>query len=617
MKSKKVKRLLAAALAAVMLVSSMTGCGTQGAVNSDPTNAPDSTNVSDPTNAPEATQGTEAVDEDAFEHDPVLNELGADTICKEKVTITIGIKSNANVEDYDTNWYTQMIEEAANVDLEFVIFPAGNDGQTKLQMMVTGGEKLPDIIMWGQTEAQAMAWGEEGYIIPLEDYFENSSYYAAQGFERVIDVSGLDILQYITTTDGHIWGFPSYSETKTNTAQYSMLIYQPWLEALGLEAPTTTEEFYDVLYAFKTKDPNGNGKADEIPLLGADMQAGGYGACSYMALMNPFIYCSSKNNFLLSENGEVSVAYTTDEWKEGVKYVAQLVADGLFDKVSFTQTKDDFSAVINGSAEPIVGVFGYSTAGFVAADHVTKNGWMYVKPLEGPDGTKNAVYVPDLPSMKAHITTDCEHPEVAFRILDLMTREDFVITNRWGKQGENWDYVANLNEEEWEAKKSAELGVEVEYDWVNGEYAGYPALFFETNKAYGQPTNSMWQNAGLSLRTAEVVCGLNAALKRYDEASTGNPANEYSQTDWVTEANSLKPDEVITKITYANAEDTAEAATIEAELVDYVFEKLAAWYTGAADVEAEWDSYLAELEQIGLSRYLELIGSAQTVHVVK
>ena len=44
------------------------------------------------------------------------------------------------------------------------------------------------------------------------------------------------------------------------------MIYQPWLDALNLEMPETTEELYNVLVAFKTQDPNGNGEADEIPM---------------------------------------------------------------------------------------------------------------------------------------------------------------------------------------------------------------------------------------------------------------------------------------------------------------------------------------------------------------
>jgi putative aldouronate transport system substrate-binding protein len=46
-------------------------------------------------------------------------------------------------------------------------------------------------------------------------------------------------------------------------------VYQPWLDALGLEEPETIDEFHEMLLAFKNDDPNGNGVADEIPLSAA------------------------------------------------------------------------------------------------------------------------------------------------------------------------------------------------------------------------------------------------------------------------------------------------------------------------------------------------------------
>jgi putative aldouronate transport system substrate-binding protein len=40
-----------------------------------------------------------------------------------------------------------------------------------------------------------------------------------------------------------------------------------WVDQVGKQIPTTTEELYDVLKAFKENDVNGNGnKDDEIPL---------------------------------------------------------------------------------------------------------------------------------------------------------------------------------------------------------------------------------------------------------------------------------------------------------------------------------------------------------------
>ena len=50
----------------------------------------------------------------------------------------------------------------------------------------------------------------------------------------------------------------------------------------------------------------------------------------------------------------------------------------------------------------------------------------YLHLIPQMDG-RNAV----TPSSNAHITAVCEHPEVAFRLLDLMCREDFTITSRY------------------------------------------------------------------------------------------------------------------------------------------------------------------------------------------
>src|SRR5699024_7776392 len=45
-------------------------------------------------------------------------------------------------------------------------------------------------------------------------------------------------------------------------------INEEWLDNLGMDMPETTEEFYEYLKAVKEQDPNGNGKADEVPFGG-------------------------------------------------------------------------------------------------------------------------------------------------------------------------------------------------------------------------------------------------------------------------------------------------------------------------------------------------------------
>lgn len=593
----KIKRLAAVTLTGTMAASMLTGCGSK---TESVTEAAKTETVS---SAAAQTEGAEAVKEESFQHDPVLNELGADVICKEKTKLSIGVVQSINVEDYDTNWYTQMLETAANVDIDFVIFPA--DGyDEKLRMMVTGGEELPDIIMWKMSDAQAMVWGEEGYLLPLEDYFEHSSYYAKEAYDKVKENGGLDILDYMTLCDGHIWSFPKYLEALTSQNYSRMYIWYPWLEALGLEVPTNTEELYDVLMAFKTQDPNGNGIADEIPMLGCGIDIENNGSYGWEYLMNAFTPTSCLVNWLVSEDGQLSVSYAKEEFKEGLKYIRKLVAEGLYDPISFTQDHPTYRAILRSTGDHTVGAIVEQSLNQV--EQTTKENWLLLEGISGPDGTYSVSFKPNKPSNCAYITADCEHPEVAFRVLDLMCREDFTITARWGKQGENWDYITNLDEEAIEAQMSEKTGETVEYDWANTTFAGYPAYIYEFNNIWGKPQNMNWYNENVSMRPAEVDGGYYAALIRVDDASVNTPVGSYLLGDYLEDIADNVPKEPIYKVQYADLDKQMEAEEIEAELKDYVYEKLGSWLTGMSDVEAEWDTYLNELEQIGLSRYLEL-----------
>src|SRR5690606_27502124 len=63
------------------------------------------------------------------------------------------------------------------------------------------------------------------------------------------------------TFKGEILAIPQPSDTISGQVLY---IRKDWLDKLGLEIPTTSNELLDVMRAFRDSDMNGNGKADEI-----------------------------------------------------------------------------------------------------------------------------------------------------------------------------------------------------------------------------------------------------------------------------------------------------------------------------------------------------------------
>ena len=70
-----------------------------------------------------------------------------------------------------------------------------------------------------------------------------------------------------TMPDGHVYTFVSTGLAPFIGLNRLGCINQDWLDAVDMDIPTSLDELTEVLKAFKTQDPNGNGEQDEIPLM--------------------------------------------------------------------------------------------------------------------------------------------------------------------------------------------------------------------------------------------------------------------------------------------------------------------------------------------------------------
>lgn len=126
---------------------------------------------------------------------------------------------------------------------------------------------LPDAIFNADySDYELLKLAKDGAIVPLNDLIENNM----PNFKKVLEEAP-EYKSMITAPDGNIYAFPWIEELGSGKERIQAVDSMPWinvewLKKLGLDMPTTTEELKEVLIAFKTKDPNGNGKADEIPL---------------------------------------------------------------------------------------------------------------------------------------------------------------------------------------------------------------------------------------------------------------------------------------------------------------------------------------------------------------
>ena len=77
---------------------------------------------------------------------------------------------------YTTNYVTDWIEEQTNVKLNFVYDLDGDDAKTKLNLIMTDPESIPDILLathW--TKSELMSYGSQGLLLPLDEYLAEMS----------------------------------------------------------------------------------------------------------------------------------------------------------------------------------------------------------------------------------------------------------------------------------------------------------------------------------------------------------------------------------------------------------------------------------------------------------
>ena len=253
--------------------------------------------------------------------DPGTEESG------DPVKLTVWVPDSTRIEDWNTNEMTLWLEEQANVDLDIVVL-SSDDYSTKVNMALTAGKisDLPDIILGSSNFSSSMVydWAKAEAVLSLTDYYNDPD--LAVNINEAIERTGVDYTKHITSPDGNIYGIASYNQSYGNEYPNKLWIYKPWLDALGKDVPTTTEEFYELLKLVSETDLNGNGKNDEIGMAGSSIGStyGGY----LITLMDAFAYAGD-TNYLAVNDGVVSASYTTDEWKKGLEYTAKLFSEEL------------------------------------------------------------------------------------------------------------------------------------------------------------------------------------------------------------------------------------------------------------------------------------------------
>lgn len=191
------------------------------------------------------------------------------------------------------------------------------------------------------------------------------------------------------------------------------VINKTWLDNVKMDVPTTQDELFDVMTAFKEQDANGNGDPDdELPFSMHSNTTAALDGNSY-GINFPMNSCGVHSvNYAQVDGDVVSFSPTREEYRDFIHFANKLYANGLIDVDSFVQQQSDFFA--KGAAGRI-GIYSHhSYADIVCgADKVDQ----YVPMLPMQDKNGNIVTVGRAVSGDWNydcykISNTCEHPEV-------------------------------------------------------------------------------------------------------------------------------------------------------------------------------------------------------------
>ncbi len=562
------KKTLALLLALVM-VFSLAACGGEPTVTTEP--------QSTGTVPPAVTEPV--TEEPALGTLPLVPE-------GEEVTLTIGIQSHANVIDYETNAFTKYLEELSGVNIDFVMFSAdATEATQQLNAMIAGGEELPDILMhFGVDAALRNELGQDGYFVDVKPLFEKYAYWYHQRMEEVVATGIRDqatiekMWTYATDpTTGAVYCVPGFNNYNSDSCGSIQVINKNWLDAIGRDIPTTVEELREVLELFATEDPNGNGKQDEIPMLGF---FNGYTASFHEFISNAWIYNITDYMFNVDENGNLYFPYTTDEYREALRYMNGLYEDGLLSPLSFTLTKSADMKPLITPAEGDVTV-GVGVCSPLLAMDKNEAATQYV-PLNFLEGVTDlggyANYTSDGYFASCFITTDCEDPVLAYKLIDLFNNTDVAFSCRYGVEGEQWRYAT-------EEDDPTLLGISSE------------VVVLEN--VTGSPNNVAW---GYNACYIYVLLTSSTPKDPTDPSQVGSYLANTSAADQMP----LRKSDVVHQLVYDE-----EGAQIEADtkslVQTYLDEQIALFVAGTLDIDddATWNNYCKTYEDMGLASWLE------------
>lgn len=495
------------------------------------------------------------------------------------VPIKIFAQQDANI-DLATNSFSKLAEQKFNIKFSWQTVPF--DGAAEKRQISLASGDYPDLYMlipWVDKFSQTdiLRYSQQGVILPLDDLIKQYAPNVQKALDKYPYFKAMN-----TAPDGKIYGLTQLVECYHCSYPNKMWINSSWLKKLNLTMPKTLDDYKKVLEAFKTKDPNGNGKADEVPLSGSIED---YGVHIIPYFMNGFIYDDDRT-YLLLNDGKVDVAANKEEWKQGLQFVKSMYDGGLIDKGAFTQNATAYKKIGDNADAQILGA-GAAMHPYIFVTGGSDNSKTYdaVPPLTGPNGAFATYNYPSDPGATFVLTNKAskEAQIAAIKLVDYMFTQEGQIRGHFGEEGKDW-----------RKPKDGDSPV---------EKSATPLLATIPTPTGETPHNSAWGPMAQYFQPKEFRDSWVAATDIYDTTGYERRLQEATHLYDGKQPKDVFPHWAI----WIDPSTADEAAMLKTNIKNYIDQNSLQFVTGAKDLNKDWDAYVAGLNKLNLKRYTEIM----------
>ncbi len=489
--------------------------------------------------------------------------------------------------DYSPTEETMLLkwfEEETGVKL---IPTANPNAEARTDINLHATEKLPsDIVITAHDYDLLETYATQGAFVNLADYFHvmpNAKHFFTE------TETGKQVFEAMSNEDGEIFLIPGVEKFKITHIPF---VRQDWLDKVGMEVPQTTEQFEDVLYAFKEANLGADGIT--IPMVAKHWML----KQNLPVLWGAQTYSRANGKMVLTyDREEMYHGWTTDEFRNAVTQMSKWYDDGIFSKELFTEDdpKNLYFPTDRGGAT-------YDSASRISFNEQPSmpEGFelvpMLVTEYDGVRLDQRATHF--VRRSRFGIPASSKNKELAAATLDAMLTKDFIIANQYGLVGEQVTYAGEV-----EGKEVYENTPEFE------EYAkaNYDNNFIKARQSLGVEQFTLSADAFPEL--VNIPYGeeygstpIDEIEKMYAEVIEKD-FNDYEEGEVL-----FIPSPVIAFDAAAQDEVNEIIVNLDFYLDEEFTKAITANHTTLDD--AWWDNYITKAEKLGVTRLEELYNEA-------